>query len=237
MKIKNIIFDFDDTLIDFSHARDKITSHLNKFCKKKYGVNSFGNLFDEIDIEMTIKARTDKNPQIDNRSLWAKITGKRLGLDLTKAQCEEIRRLYWKIVRQNTKTLPHTKEVLRKLKKKYTLFVLSDADGESPNFKIKRVKEVSLNNFFKGFSFGDKLRTTKPDMKFYSYLIKKYKINPKECLMVGDKPQYDLIFAKKLGMTTIWFRHGRWAGMHKSRKFNYIDYAINDVRKLFKILK
>jgi len=169
IKIKNIILDFDDTLVDLKYANSVVEKRLTSFCKKKYDVDDFGKSFLEADLEMTIKARTEKNPSIDNRALWAKIAGKKLGLNLSKSQCEEIRKLYWDIIFKEARILPHTKETLKKLKKKHSLFMLSDADGENPNEKLKRVKDAGLAKFFTDYSLGDKLGTTKPDYKFYTY--------------------------------------------------------------------
>ncbi len=235
--ITTLILDFDDTLCDFTAVRTKIADFLDAFCKRKYGVEGFGKLIDELDTEMTIIARTKKDPQLDNRGLWAKIAGKRLGLDLTNTQCQEIRKIYWKIALEKTKLLPYTKEVLRKLAKKYKLFILSDADGETAAEKISRIKKLGIYKFFKGAVFGDAIGTTKPDIKFYTYLIKKYKIKPKESVMVGDKPQYDLAPAKELGITTVWLKHGRWATMQRARKFPYVDYRVTQLSQLLRILE
>ena len=234
--MKAIIFDFDDTLADFSSARDKIVEFLDSYCKGRYGIENFGEVFDAIDTEMTIKARTKKDPKIDNRALWAKIASKRLGVNLTNSQCQKIRKLYWKLALEKTRLLPHAKEVLKQLSKRYDLYVLSDADGEPAKEKIDRIKKLSIYRYFKGSSFGDAIGTTKPDMKFYTYLIKRYEINPKECIMVGDKPQYDLEPAKKLGMKTVWMKYGRWADVQKQR-FKYVDFAIKNLRGLLKITK
>jgi len=116
------------------------------------------------------------------------------------------------------------------------MFILSDGDGEGVKFKKDKIKKTGVFKFFKGFSLGDALNTTKPDKKFYDYLVDKYKIDLKESIMIGDKPPYDLKIAKELGVATVWFKFGRWKTILRNKKFNYIDYSIDDLRELLKIL-
>jgi putative hydrolase of the HAD superfamily len=131
--------------------------------------------------------------------------------------------------------LPHAKEVLAKLKKRYRLFLLSDPDGGLA-IKMKRIALTGLTKYFEGFILGDELKTTKPSKKYYEYLRKKYDVDMSSSIMVGDRPAYDLITAKKFGMTTIWMENGRWAEKVKNRKFDYVDYTIKDLRQLLRLL-
>ena len=115
------------------------------------------------------------------------------------------------------------------------LYIVTDGDG-SVEIKTKKMKATGLYKYFKDFSIGDALKTTKPDMKFYTYLIKKHKLDPKNCIMVGDRPPRDLQLAKKLGMKTVWIKHGKWQEFLKGKKFKYVDHTITDLRQLLKII-
>jgi len=237
IQIKNFIFDFDDTLIDASPVHVGVIHKLDRFFKNKYKKNEFGKAFDEVDKEAAIQMRTKKDTRLSNRSTWAKVAAKRLGINISKKQADEIKNLYWNYYKDKSKLLPSAKSVLIRLKKKHTLFILTDADGENPNLKKSRIKAVGIYKFFKGFALGDVLHTTKPDMKFYNYLEKNYGVKPEETIMVGDKPQKDLILAKEIGMTTVWMKFGRWSDAHRGFKFPYVDYEIENLKELLKIIK
>jgi HAD superfamily hydrolase (TIGR01509 family) len=237
MKIKSVIFDFDDCLTDFTSTRYLIARYLDNYCRKHYHIKNFGEVFDSIDTETTIKTRTKKSIRLDNRADWAKLAAKRMGVKLTDKQAQTIRKIYWRLAKDKVRLLPNAVDVLKNLSKCYDLYVLSDADGETAKEKIDRIKKVNIYKYFKGNVFGDAIKTTKPDKKFYTYLIKKYNVNPKESIMIGDKPQYDLLPAKQVGMKTVWIKHGIWADTYKNKKFKYVDWEIKDLRELLRIIK
>ena len=60
----------------------------------------------------------------------------------------------------------------------------------------------------------DDFATTKPDLRFYESIVKRSGLDPKECIMVGDRIDKDVIPAKLLGMKTILIR----VGLHKNQQ-------------------
>jgi FMN phosphatase YigB (HAD superfamily) len=58
-------------------------------------------------------------------------------------------------------------------------------------------------------------------------------IKGKECLMVGDHPEVDLINAKKRGLLTVWTKEHIPIGVH----FKYVDYEITDIGEILEIIK
>jgi len=234
--ITYIILDFDDTLAETSLAFRKVVHSLNEFGKKKYNKKGLGDAFDEAETEMVAKAKSEKNVKLYNRRHWADLALKRLNLPRTQKNIDEIFKKCWIVNLKEMKAMPHAKETIEKLYKSYKLFILTDGDG-SVSLKKKKIKSTGLYKYFKGFSLGDALKTTKPDRRYYDYLIKNFKLNPKEGVMVGDRPPADLELAKKYGMMTIWIKHGKWLKKYGYMKFDYVDYTITDLRELLNILK
>lgn len=54
------------------------------------------------------------------------------------------------------------------------------------------------------------LDTAKPDPRLFRAAAEACGAQPAECLMIGDRIDVDIAPARRLGMTTIWLRVGRW---------------------------
>ena len=82
----------------------------------------------------------------------------------------------------------------------------------------------------------DDLATTKPDLRFFESIVKRCGVDPRECIMVGDRIDKDVIPAKFLGMKTILIR----TGLHKNQQpripFEVPDAELDSVTGLAKVI-
>jgi FMN phosphatase YigB (HAD superfamily) len=76
------------------------------------------------------------------------------------------------------------------------------------------LEEHSLLGCFTYRHTQDDLATTKPDLRFFESIVKRSGVDPRECIMVGDRIDKDVIPAKLLGMKTILIR----TGLHKNQQ-------------------
>jgi putative hydrolase of the HAD superfamily len=60
----------------------------------------------------------------------------------------------------------------------------------------------------------DDFATTKPDLRFFESIVKRCGVDPRECIMVGDRIDKDVIPAKLVGMKTVLIR----LGLHKNQQ-------------------
>jgi len=232
--IKAIIFDFDDTLEKYKIAKHYAEKEIGKYFYKKYQIKNAAKLLDNLDLHYTIKGRTKKDAGLYKRELWFKDIFNRFKIKPKKGEIEKLVKLYWASVEKKALLMPDTRKVLEKLKKRFKLAVISDSDG-SRAIKIKRLGKLGITRLFDLIVTGDDVKTTKPDKRFYSAVFKRLKIKASECVMVGDKPEYDLQLAKKLGLKTIWFVYGDWAEHEKKKKFGYVDYKIKSLDKIINL--
>ena len=95
----------------------------------------------------------------------------------------------------------------------------------SPSFKLgiagqygreilKLLKEASILDCFSYHSTQDDFTITKPDPRYYEEIIKAFGVDPRECIMVGDRIDKDIIPAKQLGMRTVLVR----IGLHENQQ-------------------
>lgn len=125
---------------------------------------------------------------------------------------------------------PHVNYVLFKLKdRKIKLAILSDA----PRLKAWiRLAAMKLMNFFDVVVTLEDTNRIKPHKFPFEKVIEKLKVKPRECLMVGDRPERDIKGAKAVGMKTCFARYGN-ADAGKTGA----DYEIDDIKELLRIVK
>ncbi len=90
-----------------------------------------------------------------------------------------------------------------------------------------RLVELKLSDFFDVVVTFDDTRRLKPDKAPFEAALKQLGLKPKECLMVGDWPERDIKGAKSLGMKTAFAMYG--AAKESSLKADYELGGIEDV--------
>ena len=125
---------------------------------------------------------------------------------------------------------PHVMGTLIKLKEKgIRLAIVSDA----PKMKAWiRLTAMKIDNFFDIIVTFEDTKQLKPSRKPFIVALKKLRIAPSECIMVGDMPERDIKGAKKLGMKTCFARYGNRAVKTKTEA----DYEIDDINELLSII-
>jgi len=233
--IKAIIFDFDDTLEKYKAAKHYAEKQISKHFYSNYKVKGVAKLLDNLDLHYTIKGRTKKDVGLYKRELWFKDIFGKLKIKPKKGEIRELVKLYWNSVEGKATLMSNTRDVLEKLKKRFKLAIISDSDG-SRAIKIRRLEKLGITRLFDLIITGEDVKTTKPDKRFYSSVFRRLKVKSSECVMVGDKPEYDLQLAKKLGLKTVWFVYGDWAEHEKNKKFWYVDYKVKRLEQLLRII-
>ena len=225
--VKAILFDLDNTLMDFLRMKhDCISAAVFAMIGAGLPVSAdkakkvLYNIYDKHGMEYKhvfedfLKVI---NKKIDYRILAAGIIAYR------KAQISLI------------EPYPNVIPTLIKLRERgYKLAIVSDA----PRLKAWiRLVELKLDHFFDlVVAFGD-VKERKPSRIPFEKALKELKLKPEEVMMVGDQPAKDVGGARKLGMQTCFALYG-YEQYNKTKKLNVkADHIINDISELTKILK
>ena len=115
------------------------------------------------------------------------------------------------------------KEELIKIKEKKYIF------SNGSHAHIKNVtNQLGINGLFDGaFDITDGDFIPKPHLEPYKKLIEKFKIDPKQSILIEDIA-HNLEQAKKLGMKTCWLENDETFAKKDADK-SYIDYKINNL--------
>lgn len=242
IKIKNLIFDFDNTLEDWTTAEVKTLKEIvkvvskyymdKKLIKEKITFTEFHDLYKQA--KMYYVSHT-KEPKYYARDYWLGFILKKLKIKHTKKELASFSEQYWKIIDANVELFPGAKETIKKLYKQgYSMYMYSDSDG-TKEIKERRIKLFHIDGYFKGIYTSDDTGFNKPDEMGEQIMINMAHIDPNETAFIGDHPESDHLTSKKLGMSTIWIRKGFWSS--RKETFPYVDFEIKEVPEVIDILK
>lgn len=216
--IKAIIFDLDNTLIDFmkfkrvccEKAVESMIKHGLKIPKKE-GIKVLFSLYSQYGME---------NPTIFQKFL-EKTIGK---VDYQKLAYAI--NAYRKARTDILTPYPGTRRTLKLLKEKgFKLAIVSDA----PKLKAwLRLTAMKIDTFFDVVVTLEDTGRLKPSRLPFRAALRNLKAKPSECLMVGDRPDRDIKGAKTLGMKTCFAKYGHEGKLSKIKA----DFVINNIGEL-----
>jgi len=227
--IKAVIFDLDNTLMDFMKmknraieaaaeamvdaglplSKQRTIEKINELYKK-FGIE-YQNVFDELLKEVV--------GRVDPKILAAGVVA------------------YRRIKEGYVEPYPHVTSTLVELTKRdYRIGMISDA----PAFQAwSRLAGMNLHNLFSFVIAFEDSGVHKPDELPFKAAIDKLKLKPEEIMMVGDNPERDIAGAKRVGMVTVWAKYGSYgslSGPDKSDSMQKAAYIISDIEELLEIL-
>ncbi|MEW5951823.1 MAG: HAD-IA family hydrolase [Elusimicrobiota bacterium] len=221
--IKAVIFDIDNTLMDFMRMKRAavdaavdamIDAGLN--VKKEEMIDKIFNVYWQEGIEdqnIFDKVLTKEFGQVDYKILAAGIIG-------------------YKRAKEGHMTLyPHVKLTMTELMKMgIRMGVVSDA----PRLPVwLRIVGLGLHHYFENVVSYDDTGERKPSTKPFKKILELMKLKPDEALMLGDWAERDIVGAKNVGMVTAWARYGN----QFDTKISGADYEIDDIYQLINIVK
>lgn len=84
------------------------------------------------------------------------------------------------------------------------------AFDDAPRDLGGRIDALGYGALFDAAVSGAALDTARPDPRVFRAAAEACGVQTAECLMIGDRIDADIAPARRLGMTTIWLRVGRW---------------------------
>lgn len=218
--IKAVIFDLDNTLIDFMTMKNiscdaaiaaMIGAGLN--ADKSRAVKGLFSLYDKYGLEEKMIFQK-----------FLKKMAKKIDYEVLASGIVAYRRVRAGFL----EPYPHVAEVLFELRQRgIKLAIVSDA----PRLKAWiRLVSMKINHFFDVVVAFEDSKELKPSTKPFKIAFKKLRVKPQECLMVGDRPERDIKGAKKLGMLTCFAKYG-----NPKAKSSGADYEISDIKELIEI--
>ncbi len=235
MDYRYIIFDVDDTLLDYRRAESDALKKVLDAC----GISDGERLAEEFAAiclmewsRYKMDETADSEVQQDYHKRYYEYSVKRFEVlkerISTAMTAEEMSRRYLDAFALERGVLPHVRQVLRMLARSHRLFVATNGLAFVQRSRLKRIQ-----SYFSHIYISEEMGMIKPERAFFTRILNEQGIeNAEECLMVGDSLTSDIAGAASAGMHTCWFNPN-----HKQASAQTVpDYEIADLRKLLDLL-
>ncbi len=203
--IKHIFFDLDHTLWDFDknseEALTDIYAELNlnlkvssfeRFLKKYREINQrYWNLYRQ---NLVTKEQVRDGRFIDALTFFKFENAIELGHKMSQ--------LYVSTSPYKTNLFPFTHQVLRQLKSKYKLHIITNGFVEVQHIKLSK---SNLTDYFDVVVCSEETGHKKPHKSVFDLAMKLANTTANESVMIGDSYEADVMGGLRAGMKAIWF--------------------------------
>lgn len=221
--IKAVIFDLDNTLLDFKKMKyAAIRAAVDSMIEAGFGMEK------QIAVQ-TITEIYDKKGY-EYQTVFDEFLQQSMGKVNYKYLAAAIV-AYRRAKEASLMLYPHVNITLMTLAKMgLKLGVVSDAPSREA---WMRLCYLNLHHLFDAVVTFEDTGKHKPAPEPFHAICKLLEITPVEALMVGDWPEKDMVGAKQVGMTTAFARYGDTLGIEESGA----DYDLADIYELIDIIK
>lgn len=228
MKYEILLFDADNTVLDFDKSEEQALERA--FCENglKFSQNVL-NVYRKNNIyqwQLFEQGKISKPQVLINRFVE---TFKELGLPLEKAS--QAGDLYEEYLKLGFFVIPHAVEVLEQLQTKCRLYIVSNGVAEIQN---SRMKGSGMEKYFLARFVSEAVGYPKPQIEYFNYCFEHIEdIDKTKTLIIGDSLTSDIQGGVNAGIDTCWFNP--WHNVNKSNLTP--TYEIVDLREILDIVQ
>ena len=128
---------------------------------------------------------------------------------------------------------PETENCLSELSKHYKIGIIANQNLGSE----ERLEKLGLLKHIDLVIASAEEGVAKPDLRIFQIALDRANCKPEEAVMVGDRIDNDIIPANKIGMTTVWIKHGFGGYAELKEIEEHPDYTINNLNDLLNLLE
>lgn len=218
---KALLFDLDDTLLDFKAAEDFTFKQLMQESNVPYTQQLFVQ-YDEINQQLwrqLERQEITKQYLLDQR--FTRFFAA-LGYDNLDGIAAE--RRFRQLLGEGAFLMPNAKETLTVLKHAgYQLYTASNGVYQT---QIRRMQATQILDFFDGHFISETVGYEKPNVKFFEYILNELKLTKQDVLMIGDGLNSDIKGALASDIDCVYYDYA------KRQQANDAQYTVTDLLDL-----
>ena len=221
-KIKGVVFDLDNTLLDFMKMKEfAVKAAIKGMIEAGLEVNEKKSYDEIINIYEKFGWENQKVFDVFMKKTIGRVDNKFLAAGIVA---------YRRAREANLMVYPNVNRTLMALVKKgIKLAVVSDAPSREA---WMRIYYLNLYHFFDVVITYDDSGERKPSSKPFQMALRALQLDAKQTIMVGDWPDRDVVGAKQIGMHTAFARYGDTF----STKLSGADWDLTDIYELVSII-
>jgi len=223
--IKAVFFDFDNTIVDFMKSDIYGIGKLVGSLPIKVDFDKFLDVSVENIIRFHDLMKEGKESPQNVHKYRLYNTLQHFYIDWEEHYLE----VYLKHYIESTSCFPRVEEVIRYLHGKVKLGILTNA-YDSVEQK-RRIDNAGIARHFDDIVVCSEIGTYKPSKEAFLYLVNKYKLDPSNCIYIGDSEKYDIEGAKNAGLYSIKIVRDKAV-----KSDSLADYVCNDFENLLKVI-
>jgi putative hydrolase of the HAD superfamily len=218
MRIKAVIFDLDNTLYDEKQFVRSGFRAVSNHMAEKYGMNR-EKLYDLL---LSIFSKQGREKVFDIALKKLNLYKKEVVLEMV-----EVYRTHFPNITLNK----DAQEVLPKLKKKYTIGLITDGIKKVQESKVEA---LNIKDLFDVITYAVE-HGGKNNIQAFQVTLEKLEVKPSETICVDDNPLKGFVVAKKHGIHTVRILRGEHRDL-KVNKHCKPEFEIKNLRQLFNVI-
>lgn len=211
MKYKILLFDVDDTLLDFKmnerQSLEKVFRKNDIICTEEI-LDIYKKINDNLWSEFN-KGNIEKQYIINNRfpMLFNKLN--------MNVNVDRFKEDYQYELGHGYQVIDGAKEICEKLSHKCDIYCVTNGLAEH---QFRRIKGAGLDKYFKDIFVSEEVGFQKPKKEYFDYVAKKISnFNVKSSLIIGDSLESDIQGGINAGIDTCWFNPNKLANIYENK--------------------
>lgn len=225
--IKNILFDLDDTILDFKTAeRMALSKALTTLgITPTYEIIS---RYSELNILQWKCLERGEISRAEVKLNRYRLLFDEFGIDVSPQLATS---LYEDNLCIGHYFIDSAEETIKLLSESYNLYIVSNG---TKRVQDSRIASAGIEDYFKGIFISEDVGVEKPSVKFFEYCFSKIAdFSPDETIIVGDSLTSDILGGKNSGIKAIWFNSKNQINSTDIKP----DYEISSHKELVELLK
>ena len=217
--IKAVIFDFDGTLSDrYNNAYYLCRDYLKPYFSDLSDIEYEAVLQDLLiyDCNGTINIKLRMIPFVHKYNKY-----------FNENDVPKFEEYYNEHMYEYTRLKPDTLDVLKRLKDKYKLGLLSNG---MPKMQHNKIDNSNIKQYFDEIIVSGDINIHKPDKRIFEIMADKLGVKCEECVYVGDVFANDVLGATRANMVPIWLEP------NYEKASSYTGIRILKITELFDVL-